>query len=300
MPGSPYDKKPLGYVLDCKGVGWELSKESSGKGSLFNKVLGQIEDIILEEGFALVQTSQSSYSGNGTTTSSFDRYLNDLCTVTGYLESRFGKGLAAMGHSLGAYAVARLAMILDKDNPVFSAIALLSPPLAPKEAINMLAPLYKSSLRPAKQALAAAIVTCANAWTSMAYLDNAPAIRNGSAEEIVGSLIAAPALDELVKERDGMVCRIKTPALILYGGKDPALFPQLGWRLAREQSPGTFESRWKQAAPEANFVRYGELGHYFETGPLELLRVALPLRYRPAHIKEAGKHVVNHFISCLR
>lgn len=247
------DSAPKAYILNCGGKRWIYT-------------ITGIEKNLVKQGFALAYVSPRSYSGKADL--SIDKFVNDLALVAEKLKREYGTALFAMGHSLGAYVIARL--VLTSECPPLEAIALLSPPLSLGKAVNGLPVRYDKLPRIMRKIAAKTVLFVTH-------------IRHdGSAAALLDEILAEPSLDDMVSgDNSNGNSAISTPTRVVYGERDPYLFKDAGSMLELQQQHKEYEAMWQRIAPNSMIEGCQGLGHYFSTGVWQNVRQTLLRRTSP-------------------
>ena len=279
------ESAPIGCVLNCKGVGiYTWDNKNGEKSGFYGSALREIEKEIIGQGFAMAYVSPKGYSEKNSL--SINKFVRDVEIVSGRLKDRFGVALFAMGHSLGAYSMARL-MLTTSHHP-FTAVALLSPPISLSEAVNGFAETYTRLPQPVREIVA------------RAFFAGVAVKHRGSAAAVLDEAMTQPPFDDLVisGEYSGNSSSTIAQALIVYGRKDPYLFPHAMVRFSMQQSWEQYEKRWRLVAPNSKIKGYDGVGHHFTTGFGELVKTAL-LHHQNPEAKGIATEIINHFKSSL-
>lgn len=260
------DSAPVGYILNCRGIG-RSGLDVKGRERRWIYTVAGMEKNLVGQGFAMACVSPRSYNEDASL--SIDKFVNDLALVAEQLSENYGTALFAMGHSFGAYVIARLE--LTNQHHPFEAIALLNPPLSIGESVNSLATAYSKRPSGMREIVAKAVLAAFGVR------------HDGSAAALLDEILTEPSLDDKMVSgnRSNGNSAIRTPTMIVYGKRDPYLFKDAGLMLGLQQDWEVYEARWQQIAPNSRMEGRPGVGHHFGTGARQMLWSAVLRRTSP-------------------
>ncbi|MBI2145467.1 alpha/beta hydrolase [Candidatus Woesearchaeota archaeon] len=208
-PGVKY--RP-GTILVVKGLAWDARAEVAGRNWLGGR-LGEIDQRLAGLGNTVVALSHAGYDDTHMKQVSVEGYLSDLAMTIKGLERQTGR-VSILGHSLGGYFAARLAVMLKSAGRDYR-VAMIGPPMSPSDSVGRAARVYLKMPTWLRHVPAHAGIALINLASKTKYLGMGRALPHN--QELVDESLEAPALDDLAAPGKSL---LGGDGLIIFGTDD--------------------------------------------------------------------------------